>query len=115
MIKVVNKTKGIVVADRVSVAKSFWSRLKGLMFRSGMGENEGLIFYDAPSIHTFFMRFPIDVVFMDRQQRVVKISRALKPWRITSCFGSSLTLEIPANRSSAVSMESGDELEVVNS
>ncbi|MBN3040972.1 MAG: DUF192 domain-containing protein, partial [Candidatus Omnitrophica bacterium] len=77
------KKKGTdqAVVANASVADNFILRLLGLMFRESIDPDEGLIFYNAPSIHMFCMRFPIDVVFLDKNHKIIKISHSLKPWR----------------------------------
>lgn len=63
------------------VTRSFWSRLKGLIGRSGLPPGRGLLILRCNAIHTFFMRFAIDATFYDSQDRVVKIVRNIRPWR----------------------------------
>ncbi|MGM8212314.1 DUF192 domain-containing protein [Virgibacillus sp. W0430] len=63
-------------------ADSAWKRMKGLMFYKQPISKIGLYIVPCNSIHMFFMRFPIDVVFTDRSNRVVKVVRALKPWKV---------------------------------
>lgn len=82
VISVRNETKGSIVASDVSVAASMWSRFKGLMGRRSLGEDSGLLIRPCSSVHMFFMRFPLDVVFVDKAGVVVKIVRALKPYRL---------------------------------
>ncbi len=106
---IINKSKNLTVARRVRFADSFFLRLKGLMFSKSIGEDAAWIFRRAPSIHTFFMRFPIDVVFLDKDKRVIKIKPAVQPWRIVSCLRSSFTLELPPHKSSSC-IELGDTL-----
>lgn len=111
--KIVNKTKDIVIVENAKIARSFFARLLGLMFRKSIAPDEALIFYHAPSIHMFFMRFVIDVVFLDKNMRVIKIVKNLKPWRITNCFGAYATIELSANTISQVFLSSGDEIEFI--
>ena len=70
--RIVNKDKGMVVAQRASVARGFFGRLIGLMFKAGLDERTGLIFYNSPCIHTCFMRFAIDIIFADKNMQVIK-------------------------------------------
>ena len=64
------------------VARGFWARLKGLIGRRGLPPGRGLLILRCNAIHTFFMRFPIDAVFYDRQDRVVRTVRNIRPWRL---------------------------------
>ncbi len=95
------------------MADSFLKRLRGLMFKAELKESQALIFFNAPSMHTFFMRFPIDIIFLDKDRRVIKKYLALKPFRIANCFSSAITIELPAYRSTKVSLDLGDVLEFV--
>ena len=70
----------------VKVAKSFIDRFQGLMMKENMGDMDGLVIEYCNSIHTFFMKFPIDVFFLDDNNKIVKEVRALKPWRMTRAF-----------------------------
>src|SRR5712692_10226671 len=73
-----------VVCARCVVAETPLQRMKGLLGRSGLAEDEGLLLRPASSIHTWFMRFPIDAVFLDRELTVVGIAEALRPWRFAA-------------------------------
>jgi hypothetical protein len=111
MQRVLNQTRGTVVAHRVRTAGSVWSRLLGLMFRSSLGQDEGLLIAPSSSVHTAFMRFPIDVVFIDRSNRVVKVASSLRPFRFAGVLRPQLSaLELPAGRAVAAGVEKGDQL-----
>ncbi|PIE64830.1 MAG: hypothetical protein CSA26_06495 [Desulfobacterales bacterium] len=95
----VNKTKGVVLAQRVEEAANFSSRLVGLLGRASMDTDEALHITRCGSVHTCFMRFAIDVLFMDPHNRVLKAVENLAPYRI--CFGpwrTSSVWELPAGR-----------------
>lgn len=106
-----NKSKQSTVAGKAYLAGGIYSRFLGLMFKRKMEKDSALVFYKAPSIHTFFMNFPIDVVFLDRELRVTKISHDLLPWRVVNCFGSFATVELTGGRAGEINMEEGDSLE----
>jgi uncharacterized membrane protein (UPF0127 family) len=108
MARVVNETKGTVVAERVGHARSFWRRFRGLMLQSSLEADSGLFIEPSSSIHTAFMRFPIDAVFVDRGRKVVKVT-TVKPWRAALSRGHSV-LELPAGRAAAMGVEAGDVL-----
>ncbi|OEF96202.1 DUF192 domain-containing protein [Desulfuribacillus alkaliarsenatis] len=80
----VNQTTGVTIADDVQMATSFWSRLKGLMFTARLQEGNALYLSPCRSIHTFFMRYPIDVVYLDEKQQVIAVQHELKPNTIGS-------------------------------
>ncbi|MBI4347952.1 MAG: DUF192 domain-containing protein [Elusimicrobia bacterium] len=107
-----NKTQGRVVADRVERADTAAARSKGLLGRDSMEAGEGLWIVPCPMIHTFFMRFPIDVLFLDKQNRVVRVIESLKPWRLSPwVFRAHSVLEL-AGGSLRGSVEEDDVLEI---
>ena len=80
------------------MAQNSYSRILGLMFKKSLPKNRGLLLIPCNSIHTFFMRFPIDVIFLNKHNTIVGIYRNLKPWRITKIFFTAKkVLELPAN------------------
>src|SRR5437660_6063403 len=93
---IVNTTRGTVVCERGTVADRPLVRMRGLLGRRSLPEGEGLLLEPAPSIHTAFMRFPIDVVFLDAQMRVVKLVPHLRPWRTASSRRAHAVLELAA-------------------
>jgi uncharacterized membrane protein (UPF0127 family) len=101
---------GAVVCERCVLADNPWTRLKGLLGRRGLDEGEGLLIRPTGSIHMFFMRFPIDAVFLDRELRVVKIVPDLKPWRMAAARGAKSVLEIAAGESARRGLEVGQAL-----
>ena len=104
------RENGEVVVDECVVADSPASRMKGLLGRSELRPGEGLLLRPASSIHTFFMRFPIDAVFLDGGLRVLRISDELRPWRAASRRGARAVLELPAGESARRGLEVGDTL-----
>ncbi|MDH5581460.1 MAG: DUF192 domain-containing protein [Bdellovibrionales bacterium] len=105
--------KNMPVAEKVFLANDPISRMVGLMFRSGLHEGEGLLIRPCNSIHTFFMRFNIDVLFLDKEYRVLKIIRNLRPWRMTRMyFKASQVLELQGGTLSE-EIHENDQLEVL--
>jgi uncharacterized membrane protein (UPF0127 family) len=98
---------GSVVCERCEVAGSILRRMRGLLGRDGLAPGEGLLLPRTGSVHTFFMRFPIDVVFLDRRRRVVRIAHGLRPWRVAYGFRARSTLELPAGAAAAAGLEAG--------
>jgi uncharacterized membrane protein (UPF0127 family) len=82
--------------------------MKGLLGRSSLGSGEGLLLEPAASIHTFFMRFPIDVVFLDGDRRVLKVVPGLAPWRATASWGARAALELGAGEAARLRLAPGD-------
>jgi len=107
-----NKSKNCLIASKALVADNFLLRLKGLMFRKSMNEEEALIFFHTPSIHTFFMHFPIEVVFLNQKMQVVEIYEELGPRRIVFSTSASIAVELPARKTSNKTLEIGDILEL---
>ncbi|MBR2082028.1 MAG: DUF192 domain-containing protein [Elusimicrobiaceae bacterium] len=94
--KCIHAKTGRVLAEDVEIANTFWKRLKGLMLRSQLPVGRALLLDPCPQIHTCFMRFAIDVVFLDASNRVVAVLENLKPWRMSKFYTSSRrTLELP--------------------
>ena len=93
---------------KCAVASTPWARFVGLQFRRSIAADEGMVFPHTGSIHMFFMRFPIDAVFCDTELRVVKVVRALKPWRTAAARGAKTTIELAPG--AAAGLEPGDRL-----
>jgi uncharacterized membrane protein (UPF0127 family) len=111
MLEVRNLTPGSEVAVRVQRADRAWSRMVGLLGRRSLAEDEGLLLTPCTSIHTFFMRFPIDVLYLDREHVVLKAVRALRPFRFSACLrGCHSVLELPAGAIEASGTQVGDRL-----
>jgi len=109
---IVKEATGTVISSKAKIATSFGLRLKGLMFDKTLDEAGVLIFHNAPAIHTCFMRFAIDVVFLDKDNRVIKIYEAVKPWKMVFCPSSKLTIELPSHRAARRCLEIGDKLDI---
>ena len=98
MKKIVNLSKNSELAGKVLVADSFFKRIRGLLGRKELESGEALIITPCQQIHTFFMRFPIDIVFLDAKFKVVSLHSNLPPWRITPLhWQAKLVIELPAN------------------
>ena len=99
---------GRVVCARCALAVRPWTRLRGLLGRASLDPDEGMLFRPAGSIHMFFMRFPIDAVFCDRDLRVLGVERNLRPWRTAGRKGAKVVIELAAGAGAGV--EPGDRL-----
>lgn len=110
--KVRIKYNNKILSQNVRVADDFSSRLIGLMFKKKLVGADALLIDPCNSIHTFFMRYSLDVVFIGKKNNVVKIIRNLKPWRMTWLyFRSHKVLELPSGKLPA-DLKEGDILEV---
>ena len=83
---------------------------EGLARPGSLDEDEGILLQPGGSIHMFFMRFPIDAVFLDRELRVLRVAADLKPWRMASKRGAKAVLELPAGRCARAGVREGDRL-----
>ena len=102
---------GAVLGDHIGEATGMWGSFKGLMFKKSLPIGHGLIFRPARGIHTNFMRFPIDLIFFDRDQRVTKVRPRMVPWRLdfTNAAG---VIEMPEGSATASDVQPGDLLVV---
>jgi uncharacterized membrane protein (UPF0127 family) len=92
----VSSAAGRVVCERCDVARTPVARMRGLLGRAGLPPGEGILLRPAGSIHTAFMRFPIDAVFVDGENTVLKIAHELPPWRLAAARGARAVIELPA-------------------
>ena len=102
---------GSPVCERCVVADRMFSRMKGLLGKRSLAAGDGLLIRPAPSVHTFFMRFPIDVVFLSRRGEVMKVSADVGPWRVRSCRHAYAVLELPAGEAKNRGLAVGHRLE----
>lgn len=111
-----NQTRCRLIGSQIEVADSFMSRLVGLLGRNHLDPGSGLLIRPSSGVHTFGMRFPIDVVALDRRLRVVAAQSDVRPWR-TSGLGlrTHSVLELPAGSIRQNSIERGDQLEILES
>ena len=92
------------------MADTPWTRFRGLMGRRELVPGQGLLLRPSGSIHTCFMRFPIDVVFMDGELEVLRVARVVRPWRARLQRGAKAVLELAAGEADRVGLEPGDQL-----
>ena len=107
--RLVNETRGAVLAERAALALTVRERMKGLLGRDALVDGEALVIRPCTSIHTFFMRFPIDVLFLDRDGRVLRAIPAMKPWRLTRIYPrAACVAELPAGVLQRTGTSEGD-------
>jgi hypothetical protein len=106
----VSTETGKVLCERCEIAETSLARLKGLLGRDGLDPRGGMLIDPAGSVHMFFMRFPIDVVFLARDRTVVGVRHRLAPWRVAAARRAVASLELPAGRAAEVGVEEGDRL-----
>lgn len=106
-----NVTRGTELANLVQAAHSYWARLVGLLGRSSLKQGEALLIEPCNSVHTLFMRFAIDVVYLDKSHRVVKAVSALRPFRVSmGAKGAHAVIELPSGTIASTQLAVGDEL-----
>lgn len=107
-----NAETGVILASTIELAQDSRSRTRGLLGRTGLDQGAVMIIAPCNAVHTFFMRFTIDVVFADRQGRVVKICRRLRPWRVGISVGGFAALEFSESAIERSGLKIGDRLMV---
>jgi uncharacterized membrane protein (UPF0127 family) len=113
-IQVRNLTRDAVLADAADVADTSAKRRTGLLKHTGLAPGDGLWIVPCESVHSFFMKFTIDVLYLDRQHRVKKIRPKMVPWRMSACLTAHSVLELPAGSITRTGTRKGDQLEIKN-
>lgn len=109
---VINVHNGAVLATRAQLASGFCSRLVGLLGRAALEEGEALILRPCNSVHMFFMRFPIDVLFLNRRGRVVGLAWNLPPGAVSRIYPDAFqAVELPAGTLGKTGTSVGDVIE----
>ena len=111
-----NRTRQAYLATQLSLAATHWSRLRGLMCTEAGSFHAGQGLWVVPSrgVHTFAMRFPIDVVYLDEHKNVVHLEQDLKPWRVAAVRRQAASvIELPRNILHSTGTSIGDEIEIV--
>jgi uncharacterized membrane protein (UPF0127 family) len=111
--KIINKNKGTILAEEVFLANSPGKRIQGLLGKkeTQFSKGQALILKPCNSIHTFFMNFTIDALFVDQQSKVIKVLSCLRPFRISPLILNSLfVIELPAGTIQATQTQEGDYL-----
>lgn len=111
--QITNTIKNTTLADAVIVAATFLKRIKGLLGRKEFRNGESLVIRPCNSIHTFFMKFAIDVLFVDKNNRIVKAVSCLKPFRSTPIyFSAHFVVELPAGTIESSHTQAGDTIRI---
>ena len=110
-VRVINITKGTILGEQIGVADTSLSRMAGLLGKSSLAPATGLLIVPSQAVHSFGMRFPIDVLFVDRHSKVIHIQPSMAPCRITGLHWSAHSvLELPAGAIAQTCTAVGDEL-----
>ena len=108
----IERDGGALVCARCRVAETFWARFRGLQLRAPLADDEGLLIRPCGSVHTLFMRFPIDVVFLDPELVVLAVRPGVRPWRAAAQRGAKAVLELPAGGAERAGLRAGNRLRV---
>jgi uncharacterized membrane protein (UPF0127 family) len=110
---IANKSKNTVLARRIFLADNPLSRMKGLLGRKALGVSEAMVIKPCNAVHTFFMRFPIDILFIGKDNRVIRVVCGLKPFRFSpACFSAHFVIELPAGSIQDSCTTPGDQLSI---
>ena len=110
-LRVRNQSKNTVLGDRVSIADTSATRRTGLLKHSRLEPGEGLWIAPSEAVHTFGMKFPIDVLFLDKKRKVLKIRSDMVRSRMAICLRAHSVLELPSGTAAAMNTVVGDQLE----
>lgn len=105
-----NITRKIVLADLADLADTSAKRRTGLLKHSDLKPGEGLWIVPCESVHSFFMKFTIDVLYLDRDRKVRGMRQRMKPWRLSACLPAHSVLELPAGMIEQTGTQKGDQL-----
>lgn len=109
--RVINRDKNTILAEETIIADTPFQRMQGLLGKKEFKEGQALIIRPCNSIHTFFMRFAIDVIFADSNNKVIKTIASLKPWRFSGVYISAkFCIELPAGAISSSLTTEGDSI-----
>ena len=112
-VAVVNTTRDTVLGEQIGIAETSLSRIVGLLGKSGLDPGAGLLIIPSQAVHTVAMRFAIDVVFVDRDWRVIHLRPFMAPYRLTGVHWKALfVLELPAGVIAQTSTAVGDQLAI---
>ena len=108
-----NLTRNTELGASIDIAESSEARRTGLLKHTGLKPGEGLWIVPCESVHTFFMKFAIDLVYLDQKHVVRKVRHAVGPWRLSACLSAHSIIELPAGAAKASGTQAGDQLEIV--
>src|SRR5215469_14401655 len=110
-VRILNTTRGTTLGERIDVAESSLSRMVGLLGKSGLAPATGLLIMPSQAVHSIGMRFPIDVLFLDRNWRVIHAQPSMVPYRISGLhWRARSVLELPVGTIAQSRTTAGDEL-----
>jgi uncharacterized membrane protein (UPF0127 family) len=108
-----NQTRNTLLADAAEVADTSEKRRTGLLKHDRLEPGHGLWIVPCESVHSFFMKFSIDLVYLDRNKKVRKVRHRMVPWRLSACLSAHSILELPAGAVAGSGTQAGDQLEIL--
>ena len=111
--RVTNVTRGSCIGDAVVSAESSAERRTGLLKHTKLEPGSGLWIVPCEAVHTFFMKFPLDLIYLDRKRRVKSVVRNVRPWRFSMCLPAHSVIELPVGTIDRTQTQNGDEVELV--
>ncbi len=110
--RIVNATRQTEIGNQIEVADTGPRRNKGLLGRTGLGPGEGLWIVPCEAVHTFAMKFALDLIYLDRQKRVVKVRSNVRPSRISGSLRAHSVIELAVGVIQASATKKGDQIEI---
>jgi uncharacterized membrane protein (UPF0127 family) len=111
-----NRTRSVYLATDLAIARTHWTRFRGLMATnaSAFPRGRGLLISPSHGVHTFAMRFPIDALYLDRDRIVIHIEEALRPWRLAAVRAhAACVLELPTGTIRDTRTALGDQIDII--
>jgi len=105
-----NETRNTILATAADIADTSAKRRTGLLRHERLEPGQGLWITPCESVHTFFMKFAIDLVYLDKNKKVRKVRHRVPPWRLSACLTAHSVLELPAGAAAASRTQTGDQL-----
>ena len=107
-----NETRQTLLAEAADVANTSATRRTGLLKHERLDRGQGLLIVPCASVHTFFMKFPIDLVYIDKKRKVRKVRNAVPAWRMSACLTAHSVIELPAGTVQRTGTKAGDQLAI---
>jgi uncharacterized membrane protein (UPF0127 family) len=111
--RVRNVTRGTSIGEAIVTAGSSAERRTGLLKHERLDEGTGLWIVPCEAVHTFFMKFALDLIYLDRKHRVRAVAHNVKPWRLSACLTAHSVIELPVGTIDRTQTQKGDEVELL--
>jgi len=107
-VAILNVTRNTQIASRAEIAGSGMKRSKGLLGRKGLERGEGMWIVPCEAVHTFFMQFALDLIYLDKKNRIRKVRSNVSPWRVSACLSAHSIIELPVGAIRDSQSQAGD-------